>query len=117
MRNPSTERQRELPLDTVNLAPNPERSDSESSRRIGGESTLSKQGFAGYQPRSTDARVKAERGRTLVRAMLALAVDALEKRDRNECERYTTMALRMVRDVPGRAASESSGQTTRRDRN
>jgi hypothetical protein len=103
------ERQRELPLDTVNSATDPARSGYEASRNVGGEPIGSVHGFSGYEPRLTDARVQAENGRKLVREMLALAVHAIEKQDRNECERYTTMALRMVREVPSLAVSEANG--------
>jgi hypothetical protein len=114
MRNPSiAERQHELPLDTVNSATDPVRSGHEASGNAGGGSVRSIQGLSGDAPQLTDTRVQAENSRTLVRKMLALAVDALEKQDRNECERYTVMALRMVREVPSRTASEPSGNKRR----
>jgi hypothetical protein len=116
MRNSSTtERQSELPLDTVNSVTDPVRSGEEASRHVGDESTRSVQGLFGDAPRPTEGRVQA--GRTLVREMLALAVHAIEKQDRNECERYTMMALRMVREVPSRAVSEANGNTRRWVRN
>jgi hypothetical protein len=114
MRNSSiTERQHELPLDTANSATSSVHSGYEASRHVGDKSTRSVEKLPGDAPRPTDARVYAESGRTLVREMLALAVHAIEKQDRNECERYTMMALRMVREVPSRTASEPSGNARR----
>jgi hypothetical protein len=118
MRNPSiAERQHELPLDTLNSATDPLRSGHEASDNAGGGSVRSIQGLSGDAPQLTDTRVQAENSRTLVRKMLALAVHAIERQDRLECERYTTMALRMVRGVPSRAVSEANGNTRRWDRN
>jgi hypothetical protein len=101
MHNHNSKRQRELPLETEQSIAYAARTGAQDASFRCSARNFSVRPIPDYisRPADTQNQFKVDRTLALFYEMLVLAMRAIENQDCSECERYTMMALRMVREI------------------